>query len=95
MLAATAACDGLAAQLRSTAAAYTAEISELEELWTDSSAASMAAAASPYIAWTTGIATQAEQAATQAAAAAAGAYEAAFAMTVSIPAPVSALMTAH
>ena len=87
MLAAAAAWDGLAAQLRSTAAAYTSAVSELEELWTGPSSASMAAATFPYIAWTTGTATQAEQAATQAAAAA-GAYEAAYAMTV--PPPVIA-----
>ena len=87
MLGAAAAWDGLAAQLRSTAAAYTSAVSELEEVWTGPSSASMAAATFPYIAWTTRTAAQAEQAATQAAAAA-GAYEAAFAMTV--PPPVIA-----
>ena len=87
MLAASAAWDGLAAQLHSAAASYSSVISELEGSWTGPSAASMAAAAAPYAAWMTGTATQAEQAATQATAAA-GAYEAAFAMTV--PPPVIA-----
>jgi PPE-repeat protein len=87
MLAASAAWDGLAAQLHSAAASYSSVISELETSWTGPSAASMAAAAAPYAAWMTGTATQAEQAATQAKAAA-GAYEAAFAMTV--PPPVIA-----
>jgi PPE-repeat protein len=88
MLAAASAWDGLAAELQSTAASYRAAISELTGgPWLGSSSASMAAAATPYLDWTTTTAGQAEQTATQARAAAA-AYEAAFAMTV--PPPVIA-----
>src|SRR3984957_6422000 len=82
MLAAASGWDGLAAELQSTAASYRAAISELTGgPWLGSSAASMAAAATPYLDWMTTTAGQAEQTATQARAAAT-AYEAAFAMTV-------------
>lgn len=81
MLAASAAWEGLAGQLSSTAASYSSAISQLEGSWTGPSAASMAAAAAPYTAWMMRTATGAEQAAAQAKAAAV-AYEAAFAMTV-------------
>ncbi len=87
MLAAAGAWAGLAAQMHSAGASYSSAISELEGLWTGASGALMAAAVGPYVAWMTGTAGQAEQAATQAAAAA-GAYEAAYAMTV--PPPVIA-----
>jgi PPE-repeat protein len=96
MLAAASAWDGLAAELQSTAASYRAAIAELTGgPWLGSSAASMAAAATPYLDWMTTTAGQAEQTATQARAAAA-AYEAAFAMTVPPPVIVanrSLLMT--
>jgi PPE-repeat protein len=82
MLAAASAWDGLAAELQSTAASYRAAISELTGgPWLGSSSESMAAAATPYLAWMTTTAGQAEQTATQARSAAA-AYETAFAMTV-------------
>jgi len=96
MLAAASAWDGLAAELQSTAASYRAAIAELTGgPWLGSSAASMAAAATPYLDWMTTTAGQAEQTATQARSAAA-AYEAAFAMTVPPPVIVanrSLLMT--
>ena len=84
MLAAGAAWDGLAAELRSTAASYSSVISGLTTAWLGSSSASMAAAAAPYAAWLNATAMQAEQAGNQARAAAA-AYEAAFAATVPPP----------
>jgi PPE-repeat protein len=87
MLAAAAAWDGLAADLHSTAASYGSVISRLIAGWQGPSSAAMAAAASPYIAWMSATAAQAEQTATQARAAAA-AYETAFAAT--IPPPVIA-----
>ena len=88
MLAAAAAWDGLAAELRSAASSYGSVVSGLTgESWLGPSSTAMAAAAAPYVAWMNATAAQAEQAATQAKAAA-GAYEAAFAMTV--PPPVIA-----
>jgi PPE-repeat protein len=88
MLAAAAAWEGLAADLYSTASSYGGVVSRLASgPWTGPSAASMAAAAAPYVTWLNSAAGQAEQTATQARAAAAG-YEAAFAATV--PPPVIA-----
>jgi PPE-repeat protein len=84
MLAAAAAWKGLAAQLHSGAAAYTSVISGLSGEWLGPSSTAMEAAATPYAAWMSTTAEQAELAATQAQAAA-SAYEAAFAMTVSPP----------
>ncbi|MGH7042134.1 MAG: PPE family protein [Acetobacteraceae bacterium] len=84
MLAAAAAWDGLAAELRSTAASYGSAISGLTAGWQGPSSATMAAAAAPYTAWMSTTAAQAEQTATQATAAAA-AYETAFAATVPPP----------
>jgi PPE-repeat protein len=85
MLAAAAAWNAMAAEMRSAAVNYGAVISELtSEGWFGPSSASMAAAAAPYVAWLSTTATQAEQAGAQANAAAA-AYESAFAMTVPPP----------
>jgi PPE-repeat protein len=89
MLAASAAWDGLAAELHSTAAAAGSVVSGLAgESWQGVSSTSMAAAVAPYLTWMTATAGQIEQVANQARAAAA-AYEAAFAMTVP-PAVVAA-----
>jgi PPE-repeat protein len=88
LLAAAAAWDGLAAELRSATASDASVISGLTAgPWLGPASASMAAAASPYLAWMSTTAAQAEQAASQAKAAAA-AYEGAFAATV--PPPVIA-----
>jgi PPE-repeat protein len=87
MLAAAAAWEGLAAQLRSTAASYSSAISGLTAAWQGPSSVAMATAAGPYAAWITATAAQAEQTATQARAAAT-AYQTAFAATV--PPPVIA-----
>ncbi|BBU22818.1 PPE family protein [Mycobacterium xenopi] len=88
MLAAAAAWNALAAELRSTAASYGSVISALTSGgWQGPASVSMAAAAAPYVAWMDTTAGQAEQTAMQATAAA-GAYEAAFAATV--PPPVIA-----
>ncbi|MBO0880646.1 MAG: PPE family protein [Mycobacterium sp.] len=88
MLAAAAAWDGLAAELYHTASAYGSLISGLTGgAWQGPTSASMAAAATPYVAWMSTTAAQAEQTATQARAAVA-AYETAFAATV--PPPVIA-----
>ena len=84
MLAAAAAWDGLAGQLRSTAASYSSAISGLTADWQGPSSVAMAAAAAPYAAWMSATAAQAEQTAAQARAAAA-AYETAFAATVPPP----------
>ncbi len=82
LLAAAAAWDGLAAQLETFGAGYSAATSELQgQSWSGQASTAMAAAAAPYIAWVTTTAGQAGQAAGQARAAAA-AYEAAFAATV-------------
>jgi PPE-repeat protein len=88
LLAAAAAWDGLAAELRSTATAYGSEVSGLSDgPWQGPSSASMAAAAATYVDWLTATATQAEQTAAQAKVAA-SAYATAFAITV--PPPVIA-----
>ena len=87
LLAAAAAWDGLASELRATAASYGSVVAELRTAWNGPSSTSMAAAAAPYVAWLIGSAAQAEQSASQAKAAA-GAYEAVFAATV--PPPVIA-----
>lgn len=85
MMAAASAWNGLAAELNSAAAGYEAVITRLaSEEWMGPASASMAEAATPYVAWMSTTATQAEQAATQASAAA-GAYETAFAATVPPP----------
>ncbi|MEO8814339.1 MAG: PPE family protein [Mycobacterium sp.] len=87
MLAASAAWNGLAAELHTASAAYGSVIADLTGEWSGPSAASMAAAATPYVEWMSLAAVQAEQAGAQATAAAA-AYEAAFAAHV--PPPVVA-----
>ena len=85
MLAAAAAWDGLAAELRSAAASYGSVVSGLTAgSWQGPASASMATAAAPYVAWMSGTAAQAEEAATKAKAAVA-AYETAFAATVAPP----------
>jgi PPE-repeat protein len=89
MLAAAAAWDGLADELRSAASTYQSVISELvDEGWLGPASASMAAAVAPYMAWMSVTGVQAELTAANAAAAA-GAFETAFAMTVP-PAEVAA-----
>ena len=88
MLAAAAAWNGLAAELRTTALGYGSVISELTgQAWYGPASVSMVAAAAPYVAWMSTTAAQAEETAIQAEAAVA-AYEAAFAATV--PPPVIA-----
>ncbi|BCO35954.1 PPE family protein [Mycobacterium heckeshornense] len=84
IMAAATAWDGLAAQLRSAAEAYSSVIAGLTASWRGPSATRMAAAAAPYAAWVSVTATRAEQAAAQARAAAA-AYETAFAAVVPPP----------
>ncbi len=92
MLAAAAAWDGVADELRSTASTYQSVISILtDEGWLGPTSASMAAAVAPYVTWISVTGAQAEQTATNAVAAA-GAFEAAFAMTVP-PAEVAANRT--
>lgn len=82
LLAAAAAWDALAAELHTTAASYGSVISELvSESWAGPSSEAMAAAAAPYVTWTSTTAAQAEEAASQALAAA-RAYEAALAAAV-------------
>ncbi|MEM6104930.1 PPE family protein [Mycobacterium sp. 050272] len=81
LLVAGTAWDGLASELRSTAASYGSTIAELLSGWLGPSATAMLAAAAPYIAWLESTAAQAEQTALQAKAAAA-AFEAVFAATV-------------
>jgi len=82
MITAAATWEGLAADLRSQAAAYSSIISGLtSDGWRGPASASMAAAAAPYTAWMNTTAAQADETAAQAKAAAA-AYEAAFAATV-------------
>ncbi|MBS9534450.1 PPE family protein [Mycobacterium sp. M1] len=88
MLSAAAAWDGLAAELSTAAAGYRTVLTDLtDHQWHGPASASMNASATPYAAWMTTTAEQAQQAANQARAAAA-AYEAAHAMTV--PPPVIA-----
>jgi PPE-repeat protein len=85
MLAAAAAWDGLATELRSGAASYGSVVSGLTSgSWLGPASASMAAAAAPYVEWMSSTAAQAEEAATQAKAAVT-AYETAFAATVPPP----------
>jgi PPE-repeat protein len=82
LLAAGSAWSQLAAEMRSTADAYSSIITGLSEgSWLGPASASMAAAAAPYAAWMNTTAAQAEQTAAQAQAAVA-AYESAFSMTV-------------
>ncbi len=82
MLAAAEAWEGLATDLHSTASSYQSVVTGLTTgQWIGPSSGTMAAAAASYVAWMSGTAAQAEQAANQAAAAVA-AYEAAFAATV-------------
>lgn len=86
LLVAAAAWDGLAAELRSTAAIYASAIAQLTSIgWHGPSSTSMANAVVPYIAWLSTSAAQAEQTALQSRSAA-GAYEAVFAATVPPPA---------
>jgi PPE-repeat protein len=82
LLVAAEAWEGLAAELHSAAGSYESVVTGVSAgPWLGPSSATMAAAASSYVAWMRSTAAQAEQAASQAAAAAA-AYEAAFAATV-------------
>ncbi len=88
MLAAAAAWNMLAAEIRYAATAYDTVVTELVSAgWYGPSSTSMLAAAAPYLAWLNTTTTQAEQAGAQANAAAT-AFESAFAMTV--PPPVVA-----
>lgn len=88
MLAAAAAWDGVAAELRSTASSYDSVISGLTgAAWSGPAAASMSAAAEPFAAWLSTSAAQSEESAVRARAAAA-AYDAAF--TATVPPPVVA-----
>ena len=85
LLAAAAAWNAIAAELRSAATNYESVISSLvSEGWLGPASAKMAAAIQPYLGWLDATAVQAEQAGAQANAAAA-AYEAAFAATVPPP----------
>jgi PPE-repeat protein len=81
MLAAAAAWDGLAAELRSAAASFGSVTSDLSGWWRGASSSAMRGLAAAYVAWMHLAATHAEQAAAQASAATA-AFEAAFAATV-------------
>ncbi len=79
----------MAAELGLAAGGYRLAISELTgAYWAGPAAASMVAAVTPYVAWLSATAGQAEQAGMQARAAAA-AYELAFAMTVPPPVVVA------
>jgi PPE-repeat protein len=85
MVAAAAAWDRLAAELRSAADSYASIIAGLTNgSWLGPSSVAMAAAAAPYAAWMSATAAQSEQSASQARAAAA-AYETAFAAVVAPP----------
>lgn len=85
LLAAAAAWNTLAAEMRSAATDYDSVIRELITAgWYGPSSASMLAAAAPYLAWLNATAAQAEQTGTQANAAAT-AFEVAFAATVPPP----------
>ncbi len=89
MLAAAAAWDTVADELRSTASTYQSVISRLtDEGWLGPTSASMAAAVAPYVTWMRITGAQAEHTAANAVAAS-SAFEAAFAMTVP-PAEVAA-----
>ncbi|WP_445164314.1 PPE family protein [Mycobacterium sp. Dal123C01] len=88
LLAAAAAWNAMAAEMRSAAINYESVIRSLvSEGWLGPSSAKMAAAVAPYLGWLSTTAVQAEQAGAQASTAAA-AYQAAFAATV--PPPVVA-----
>lgn len=92
MLAAAAAWNTMAAEMRSAATAYGSVVTELSsEGWLGPSSTSMLAAATPYLGWLEGTAAQAEEVGSRAFAAAT-AYESAFAMTVP-PAAVAANRT--
>jgi PPE-repeat protein len=85
LVAAAASWEGLASELGSAAASYRAVVSDLTSgAWVGPSSVSMAAAATPYVAWMSTTATAAEQTASQLASAIA-AYEAAFSATVAPP----------
>ncbi|MGV0624737.1 PPE domain-containing protein [Mycolicibacter minnesotensis] len=85
MLAAAAAWSGLAGELHTAATGYETVVAELTgTAWSGPSAAAMAAAATPFVAWLNTAAVQAEKTALQVKAAVA-AYEAAYAMTVPPP----------
>ncbi|ORW62037.1 hypothetical protein AWC20_00325 [Mycobacterium parmense] len=85
LVAAAAAWDGLAAELNIAARSYESAVSELTGgPWAGPSSATMAAAVTPYIAWMSATAAQAEQTAGQLNSAIA-AYEAAFGATVPPP----------
>lgn len=89
LMQAAAAWERLAEELNATAESYASVLSGLtSQEWLGPSSLTMAAAATPYVAWMRGTAAQAEQAATQALAAA-NAYEAAYAATVP-PAAIAA-----
>ena len=89
LLAAAAAWDGLAADLRSAAASFGSVTTHLAgRWWQGPAAAAMVRATAPYLAWLRKAVAQAEQAATQARAAA-GAFEAVFVAAVH-PAAVAA-----
>lgn len=88
MMAAAAGWDAMATELGTAAAGYGSVIAELTSApWVGPASTAMVAAASPYVAWMSATAAQAEEAGMQARAAGA-AYDAAFAMTV--PPPVIA-----
>jgi PPE-repeat protein len=85
MLAAAAAWNTIASEMRSAAASYESTISELTSSgWFGPSSMSMLAAATPYVMWLSTTATQAEQVGVQANEAAT-AFDSAFAMTVPPP----------
>lgn len=89
LLAAAAAWNTIAAEMRSAATSYDAVVAELTNTsWFGPSSMSMLAAAVPYVDWLSSSASQAEQAGSQANAAAT-AFESAFALTVP-PAVVAA-----
>ncbi|MDT5220658.1 MAG: hypothetical protein QOF15_2763 [Mycobacterium sp.] len=93
MVAAAAAWDALAGELRSAATSYGSVIETVTSgPWVGPSATAMASAAAPYVAWMSATAAQAETAGMQAKAVA-GAFDAAFGMTV--PPPVIALNRAQ
>ncbi|BBX22534.1 putative PPE family protein PPE33 [Mycolicibacter terrae] len=87
LLGAASAWSGLATELHGAASSYAAVLSGLSGGWQGPAAASMAAAAAPYVTWLSTTAAQAEETAGQARAAA-SAYESAFAGIV--PPPVIA-----
>jgi PPE-repeat protein len=85
VLTAAVAWDGLAEELYSAASSYGSVVSGLTgEAWQGPASASMVAAVTPFVAWLSATAAEAEQTASQARAAAA-AFEAAFAATVPPP----------